>query len=88
MFDTNTTAAKEKTMNTFRFAPLPTESAVGGAVTLLVSAWFLVAVGAMLTDSHSDALVRAAENHRVAQQIAPDARLTIVVEARRSDAAL
>jgi hypothetical protein len=86
MFDTNT--PREKKMNAYRFAELPNPSAIGSAVTLLVSAWFLVAGGAILADKHSDRLVRAAQDQRDAAHIDPDARLTIVVEASRPAASL
>jgi hypothetical protein len=74
-------------MNTYRFAGLPSNSSVAGIVTLLVSAWFVLAGGAILTDQHSEQTV---ENARAPAarlaEIPAEARMTIVVEARRSTA--
>ena len=87
------------TMNDTKFA----ESTVASGVTLLVSAWFLVAAGAILADPASPYTARpvptvTVENTRniqladveqapslqpVALAVAPDARFTITVEAKR-----
>ena len=74
-------------MNTYRFAGLPSNASVASVVTLLVSAWFVLAGGAILSDQHSGATIEMAKA-RPAQlvEIAPEARMTIVVEARRSTA--
>jgi hypothetical protein len=40
-------------MNAYRFADYPSNSVVAAGVTVLVSAWFLVAAGAILTDPPS-----------------------------------
>jgi hypothetical protein len=80
MFDANEEGVNKMT---YRPAPIPTGSSIAAAVT-----WFLAATGAILTDQHSQALV---ENVRAAvaeQVVVPDDRVTIVVEARRSDATL
>jgi branched-subunit amino acid ABC-type transport system permease component len=88
MFKPNTMQEKGNTMSTYKFAALPSNSSVTAVVTAMVSAWFLVAGAAILTDSHSGNAVRAAQDQRAAANIAPEARLTIVVEASRSDATL
>ena len=74
--------AKEKKMSAYRFTALPSHSSVVGAVTLLVSAWFLVAAGALVTDSHSDQLLDEIRLQRDAS-LPYDTYTTIVVEARR-----
>ena len=86
-------------MNEYRFA----ESSVASGVTLLVSAWFLVAAGAILADPASPytqrpvaqaavettaASIVVAENEAAprlipAAVVAPDARFTITVQAKR-----
>jgi hypothetical protein len=84
-------------INGYEFA----ESTVATGVTLLVSAWFLVAAGAILTDPVSPytqrPLVREAAAPAsiqvahaqaprllpAAMAVAPDARFTITVEAKR-----
>ena len=76
-------------MNTFKFAGLPSNSAVASAVTLAVSAWFLVAGAAMLTEkpgalSEDAAAATTAIYSAPAVSIAPEARLIIVVEGRRA----
>ena len=82
-------------MNGFRFAQYPSNSAVSSGVTLLVSAWFLVAAGAILADpaapsaqraeAQAAPLVRTADATPAAGPvIAPEAHFTITVEARRS----
>jgi hypothetical protein len=44
----------EKNMTApYRFAALPSNSSVAALVTLLVSGWFLLASGAILTDRHT-----------------------------------
>lgn len=81
-------------MNAYKFANLPSNSSVDFGVTMLVSVWFLVAAGAILSDppsaytSHAQAqaapAVQAEAAPATAVAIAPQARLTITVEARRS----
>ena len=71
-------------MNTYKFSGLPSNSLVAATVTLLVVGWFALASGAILTDQHSEATIeaaRAAPEARAA--IAPQARFTIVVAAKR-----
>ena len=74
-------------MNTYRFAGLPSNSSVANAVTLIVAGWFLLAGGAILTDQHSRQTVENAKAPPAqTAEINPEARFTIVVEARRSTA--
>ena len=80
-------------MNTYRFADLPSNSSVASLVTLLVSGWFLIAAGAILSDPPSiytqrsqTLAVRAPQSldaPRNAAAIAPQTRLTIMVVAKR-----
>jgi len=85
-------------MNEYRFAAYPSNSSVAAGVTLLVSAWFLVAAGAILTDPASPYTQRERAGEVIVSEvrpvavieaaptvaIAPEARFTITVEARRS----
>lgn len=74
-------------MNPYRFAGMPSNASVAGVVTLLVSAWFVLAGGAILTDQHSQATIEMAKAPPAQiVEIAPEARMTIVVEGRRSTA--
>jgi hypothetical protein len=71
---------------TYKFAPVPSNSTVAGLVTVMVSAWFLMAAAAIFADpftSHvkHEALAQRAVPTTVA--IAPEARLKITVEAPR-----
>jgi len=72
-------------MKRLNFSFVSGESTVAAAVTTVVCAWFLVAAAAILTDPASPYTTRvqraAAPTGPVA--IAPEARLTITVEARR-----
>lgn len=71
-------------MSPHSFTGLRGESTVAAFVTMLVCAWFLVAAGAILTDPASPytaRIVHPASSSPAA--IAPQARLTITVEARR-----
>lgn len=72
----------------YRSAPLPTSSSIAGAVTLAACAWFLTAMGAILTDRHSESLVESTRASVAEQLVVPDDRVTIVVEARRDAATL
>lgn len=80
------------------FRGLRGESAVAAFVTMLVCAWFLVAAGAILADPASPYTTRAVHVHafppvevvagaapgaREPVAVAPEAHLTITVEARR-----
>ena len=84
-------------MNAYKFDAYPSNSSVASGVTFLVSAWFLVAAGLILTDSSayaprvqvlvapmSEAAAVPAEPAAEQVAIAPQARFTINVEARRS----
>jgi hypothetical protein len=74
------------TMNAYRFADLPNKPAVvASSVTLLVSAWFLVAAGAILTDPASPYTMRAQHQSAQAPQHAmADASLEpMIVEGHR-----
>ena len=80
-------------------ARLPSNSTVSAGVTLLVSTWFLVAAGAILGDPASPYTQRERETEVIVSEVkpiaaydgikpaalavAPEARQTIVVEARR-----
>ncbi|MEP7070698.1 MAG: hypothetical protein ABI789_15725 [Usitatibacter sp.] len=83
-------------MNAYKFAEYPSNASVASGVTFLVSAWFLVAAGLILTDSsaytprvqphvapvaqNDDETAYPAPTHVA---IAPEARFTINVEASR-----
>lgn len=79
-------------MNAYKFTDYPSNSSVASGVTMLVSLWFLVAAGAILTDSSpvpaAPAQAQAAPVTRYAEAtavaIAPQAHFTITVEASRS----
>jgi hypothetical protein len=84
----------EKKMNALRLAAYPANATVADGVTLLVSTWFLVAGAAILSDPSSVYTQRTVAKAPAAVQvveiaqpatlaIAPDARLSIVVEAPR-----
>ena len=71
---------------THKFSPVTGSSTVAGLVTILVSAWFVVAAGAIFADPSKATPERAVLSQRVAPTevaIAPAARLTITVEAPR-----
>lgn len=79
-------------MNAYRFAAYPSNSAVAAGVTFLVSAWFLVAAGAILSDPPSQYTQRVVpQSERVAMaSVAPLARAatphvhyTVMVVAKR-----
>ena len=69
-------------MNTYKFSAMPSNAAVTSFVTVLVTAWFALASGAILTDQHSEATIEMARAATV--DVPYEARETIVVEARRS----
>jgi hypothetical protein len=83
-------------MKEFKFTDYPSNSSVSSGVTLLVSAWFAVAAGAILADPVSPytqrALAEANQPTRYVEEvatpasvaIAPEAHFTITVEASRS----
>jgi hypothetical protein len=83
-------------MNAYQPAETSSHSAVAAVVTTLVSAWFLVA-GATMVASPTDTQVARGASVTVTEgavlpapqplpavAVAPEARLTIVVEARRA----
>lgn len=75
--------------STYRFANLPSHSSVAAGVTVLACAWFLVAAGTLVSEAGFDSHREAAQAVRPAQaaaEIAPEARLKIVVTASRSAA--
>jgi hypothetical protein len=79
----------EQNMNTYKFANLPSNSSVDFGVTALISVWFLVAAGAILTDpssiyTHRAPALQAKAAPATLVAIAPEARLTIHVVGRRS----
>jgi hypothetical protein len=83
MFDVNTQRGNE--MNVYKFSEMPSHSSVAATVTMLVSAWFVLAGGAILADHHSEATLESARAVATAgADIPPEARMTIVVEARRA----
>jgi hypothetical protein len=71
-------------MSHYEFNQLPSNSAVSSVVTVLVSAWFLLAGGAILSDQHSQQNVEMARTPSMASTVVPDTHFTIVVEARRN----
>lgn len=73
-------------MNTYDTPAYPSNASVSSAVTMLVSAWFLLAGGAILTDQHSEATIEMARTPAQHAQIVPEAHFRIVVEARRNTA--
>lgn len=75
---------------TYRSSPLPgtSSSAIAGAVTMIACTWFLLAIGAILADKHSETLVENVRAQVAEQAVVPDSRATIVVEAHRSGATL
>ena len=86
-------------MTEYKFAEYPSNSSVASGVTLLVSAWFLVAAGAIIADPVSPYTQRPVEQAQAAtvtvaaltpaprlipaMASAPAARFTITVEAKR-----
>ena len=85
-------------MNPYKFTRYPSNSSVASGVTMLVSAWFLIAAGAILVDPSSahtqPEQATAAPVTQYAEEavapvadtvaIAPEAHLTITVEAHRA----
>jgi len=43
-------------MKPFEFSGLPSHASIAGAITLIVTGWFALAGGAILTDRHSEAM--------------------------------
>ena len=80
-------------MNAYKSAAYPSNSVVATGVTVLVSAWFLVAAGAILTDPASPYTQRPqagaermamAEEHVHAQAATPRVHYTVMVVGKRS----
>lgn len=84
-------------MKEYKFTQYPSNASVASGITMLVSVWFLVAGGAILSDpaspytqraqAQSAPLVQTADASASAGSpvaIAPEAHLTITVEAHRS----
>jgi len=77
-------------MNNYRFPTYPSStSTVASGVTVLVSVWFLVAAGAILSDPSSPYTHREVKNAHVevtlrSVALAPQALGTIHVSAKRS----
>lgn len=76
-------------MNAYKFAGYPSSSSVASGVTILVSVWFLVAAGAILSDPSSPYTqrkeVRAAAPVKTASAaLVPQMHDTIHVSAKRS----
>ncbi|HEX4781272.1 MAG TPA: hypothetical protein VH301_10990 [Usitatibacter sp.] len=80
-------------MNAYRFAAYPSNSVVAAGVTVLVSAWFLVAAGAILTDPPSPYTQRvqpmqerlaAAEEPVQVRAATPHVHYTVMVVGKRS----
>lgn len=71
---------------TYKFAPIPSNSTVAGGVTAMVSVWFLMATAAIFADLAVGPQQREARAQRQAKTeiaVAPEARLTVTVEAPR-----
>lgn len=83
MFKLNTTTQGSSRMNTYR---LDGSAIVTSLVTVLVSAWFVLAAGAILTDQHSEGTLDMAKTPTSHADVTPDAHFTITVEARRPTA--
>lgn len=82
-------------MSTYKFANLPSNESVATLTSFLISAWFLMAAGAMLTEPTVEAQARAlaAKTPEVTVRqisantvVEPDARFTIEVAAKRDSA--
>jgi hypothetical protein len=82
-------------MRPFNFAEIPSNESVASTVTLLVSAWFTLAGGAMLTEPTVDSQVRAlgaktpvvtVRQIAAMQEQQPEAHFTIHVVAERTAA--
>ena len=65
-------------MSTYRFAELPSHSTVAAAVTVMVSAWFLVAGATLAFDATEP------DTHANAAEQQPDTYAKIVVTASRT----
>ena len=71
---------------TYKFAPVPSSSIVAGVVTVMVSAWFLMAAASIFADSFASPVKPEALAHAPAPKavaIAREACFKITVEAPR-----
>lgn len=80
-------------MASYKFSEVPSNSSVASLVTLLVSAWFLAAAGAMLAEPNFEEQVRlqsrtpeVSVRQLSVVEAKPDVNFRIEVVARRSDA--
>jgi len=79
-------------MNAYRFAAYPSNSVVAAGVTLIVSVWFLVAAGAILTDPPSQYTQRvvvqptqvAMAQAPVQARAVPHVKYTVMVVGKRT----
>ena len=71
-------------MKSYEFTQAPSNAAVSNVVTVLVSAWFVIASGAIFAGQHSEANIDRARTPTEHAQVVPDAHFTITVEARRN----
>ena len=58
-------------MNEYRFAAYPSNSSIAAGVTLLVSTWFLVAAGAILSDPTSPYTQRERTGEVIVSDVKP-----------------
>jgi hypothetical protein len=65
------------------FAPTPGNAMVAGLVTVMVSAWFLMAAAAIVAEPAAKRDGQARRDAPTEIAVAPEARLTITVEAPR-----
>src|SRR5215831_15506586 len=84
-------AKGETQMNAYRFAAYPSNSAVAAGVTLIVSVWFLVAAGAILSDPPSQYTQRVVKQDTqvamvepVQAKVVPHVKYTVMVIGKRS----
>jgi len=78
-------------MSNYKFAELPSNESVASVTTFLISAWFVLAGGAMLVEPSVDSQARALSaktpvvtvRQLTAQADQPDVRFTIQVVAQR-----
>jgi hypothetical protein len=79
MFKPNTPPQRRTNMTTpYKFAGMPSNSAVASLVTMLVCAWFVLAGGAILTDKHSEHTVENARAPSVSMASVPEYHIRAV----------
>jgi hypothetical protein len=87
MFNANDAGQTRRAdMKAYEFTQAPSNATITSVVTVLVSAWFVLAGGAILTGHHSQATLEMANTPTSHAQVTPDAYFQIVVEARRPSA--